>query len=161
MTAAVLAASIRLAPFRLDGRVAVVTGASSGLGERFARVLDAVGARVVVTARRADRLEALAATMTDAVVVAADLSAPDDRERLVATTLEVGGRLDVLVNNAGVGVAMALEDETLDWFRTVMEVNVTAAWHLAKLARAGADRRRRGLDRERGVDARATSGRRR
>ncbi|MGI9028447.1 MAG: SDR family NAD(P)-dependent oxidoreductase [Ilumatobacteraceae bacterium] len=124
-----------LAPFRLDGKVAVVTGASSGLGERFARVLDAVGARVAVTARRADQLEALAASLTAPIVVPADLSVPEDRHRLVDTVLAEGGRLDVLVNNAGVGVATALEDETLDWFRTVMEVNVTASWHLAKLAR--------------------------
>ena len=135
MNADLLADLDPLTPFRLDGRVAVVTGASSGLGERFARVLDAVGARVVVTARRADRLEALAATMRQPIVVPADLSSPEDRQRLIATTLDVGGRLDVLVNNAGVGVATALEDETLDWFRTVMEVNVTAAWHLAKLGR--------------------------
>jgi NAD(P)-dependent dehydrogenase (short-subunit alcohol dehydrogenase family) len=123
-----------LSAFRLDGKVAVVTGASSGLGERFARVLDAVGARVVVAARRRARLEALAGSLTDAVVVECDLSDPDDRERLVATTLESAGRLDVLVNNAGIGVNVALEDEGLDWFRDVMELNVTAAWHLAKLA---------------------------
>ncbi|MGI9052845.1 MAG: SDR family NAD(P)-dependent oxidoreductase [Ilumatobacteraceae bacterium] len=129
-----------LSRFQLDGKVAIVTGASSGLGERFARVLDAVGARVVVTARRADRLATLAGAMTATagngpVVVPADLAVPEDRERLVATTLAECGRLDVLVNNAGVGLATALEDETLDWFRSVMEVNVTAAWHLAKLAR--------------------------
>ena len=124
-----------LTPFRLDGKVALVTGASSGLGDRFARVLDAVGARVVVTARRADRLEALAASLTSPLVVPADLAVRAERERVVATVLAEGGRLDVLVNNAGVGVATALEDETLDWFRTVMEVNVTAAWHLAKLGR--------------------------
>jgi short-subunit dehydrogenase len=93
-----------IAPFRLDGKVAVVTGASSGLGDRFARVLDAVGARVVVAARRADRLEALAADLTDAVVVPADLAVAEDRERLAQVTLETCGRLDVLVNNAGIGV---------------------------------------------------------
>lgn len=124
-----------LSQFRLDGKVAVVTGASSGLGERFARVLDAVGARVVVTARRAERLASLAGSMTKAVVVPADLAIPEDRERLVATTLAECGQLDVLVNNAGIGVAVSLEDESLDWFRSVLEVNVTAAWHLAKLAR--------------------------
>ena len=124
-----------LAMFRLDGKVAVVTGASSGLGDRFARVLDAVGARVVIAARRADRLEALAADLTDAVVVAADLSRPEDRERLAATTLEVCGRLDVLVNNAGIGGKVSLEDEPLEDFRATMELNVTAIWHLCKLFR--------------------------
>ena len=124
-----------LSLFRLDGKVAVVTGASSGLGDRFARVLDAVGARVVIAARRAERLEALAADLTDAVVVPADLADPDDRERLAATVLDTCGRIDVLVNNAGIGGKVSLEDEPLDYFRSVMEVNVTAIWHLCKLFR--------------------------
>jgi NAD(P)-dependent dehydrogenase (short-subunit alcohol dehydrogenase family) len=122
-----------ISPFRLDGKVALVTGASSGLGDRFARVLDAVGARVVVAARRADRLEALAAELTDAVVVPADLAVPEDRERLARVTRETCGRLDVLVNNAGIGGKVSLEDEPLDDFRRVMEVNVTAIWHLCQL----------------------------
>jgi NAD(P)-dependent dehydrogenase (short-subunit alcohol dehydrogenase family) len=124
-----------LALFRLDGQVAVVTGASSGLGDRFARVLDAVGARVVIAARRADRLEALAADLTNAVVVPADLAQPADRERLVRVALDTCGRLDVLVNNAGIGRKVSLEDEPLDDFRATMEINVTAIWHLCQLAR--------------------------
>ncbi len=124
-----------LALFRLDGKVAVVTGASSGLGARFARVLDAVGARVVIAARRADRLADLARDLTDPIVVTADVSLADDRERLIATTLADAGRLDVLVNNAGISVVAGLDQETLDDFTSVMDVNVTALWHLCKLAR--------------------------
>jgi len=119
--------------FRLDGRVAVVTGASSGLGDRFARVLHAVGATVVVAARRADRLEALVSDLPGAVAVAADLSLEADRERLVGTVLDRFGRVDVLVNNAGIGHKVAVEDESLDHFRATMELNVTAVWHLSKL----------------------------
>jgi NAD(P)-dependent dehydrogenase (short-subunit alcohol dehydrogenase family) len=123
-----------LSLFRLDGQVAVVTGASSGLGARFARVLHAAGATVVVAARRADRLAGLVDELPGATAVAADLSIGDDRERLVATSLATHGRIDVLVNNAGIGHAVAVEREELDSFRAVMELNVTAVWHLSKLA---------------------------
>ena len=119
--------------FRLDEQVTIVTGASSGLGAHFTRVLHAVGARVVLTARRADRLEALAAELPGAYPLAADMEDDADRERLVAAVLERFGRVDVLVNNAGVGGSVAVEDEQLDRFRTSMEVNVTAVWHLSKL----------------------------
>lgn len=119
--------------FRLDDQVVIVTGASSGLGEHFARVLHTVGASVVVTARRADRLDRLVGELPGAMSVTADVSREDDRRRLVAEVLERFGRVDVLVNNAGVGQAVGVEDETLDWFRTAMEVNVTAVWELSKL----------------------------
>ena len=64
-----------------------------------------------------------------------DLAEADARERLIATTLDELGRLDVLVNNAGIGGKVGIEDEVMDDFRAVMEVNVTAIWHLCKLAR--------------------------
>jgi NAD(P)-dependent dehydrogenase (short-subunit alcohol dehydrogenase family) len=120
--------------FRLDGQVAIVTGASSGLGERFSRVLHAAGATVVVSARRGDRLDALVEQLPGAIPVVADVSRADDRERLVATTLDRCGTVHVLVNNAGIGATTAIETETLEDFRGVMEVNVTAVWHLSKLA---------------------------
>lgn len=124
--------------FRLDGRVALVTGASSGLGDRFARVLHAVGASVVVTARRADRLDVLAGELNSArpgsaVAVAADVGLEDDRVRIVDHTVRTFGKVDIVVNNAGVGGQVAIEDEDLEVFRRSMEVNVTALWHLSKL----------------------------
>jgi NAD(P)-dependent dehydrogenase (short-subunit alcohol dehydrogenase family) len=125
-----------LAAFRLDGRIVIVTGASSGLGDRFARVLHAVGATVVVAARRLDRLEQLAADLPGAVAMACDVADPSQRERLIADTIERFGQIDVLVNNAGVGHKVAVEDEELDDFRNTMEINVTAVWHLCKLAGA-------------------------
>src|SRR5687768_7853515 len=101
---------------RLDSRVAIVTGASSGLGERFARVLHDAGATVVAAARRLDRLEALAAELGDdrLVPAACDVAVEADCERLVAGTVERFGRIDVLVNNAGTGVTVAAEDEPLE-----------------------------------------------
>jgi NADP-dependent 3-hydroxy acid dehydrogenase YdfG len=92
----------RGARISLDGAVAVVTGASSGIGAAAARALHERGARVVVAARRIERLEKLAAEI-DGLAVECDVGDWDDVQRLVARTVDWGGRIDVLVNNAGVG----------------------------------------------------------
>lgn len=133
-----------LAQFRLDGKVAIVTGASAGLGDRFARVLHAAGAKVVLAARREDRLAALAADLPGSLVVGTDVAKGEDRERLVERTVEHFGTVDVLVNNAGIGHMVPIEDESLELFQQVMEVNVTSLWHLSKLAGAHMVKQRSG-----------------
>ncbi len=121
--------------FGLDGRVAVVTGASSGLGDRFARVLHAAGATVVVAARRVERLDALAADLGDRVhAVACDVTSEADLARLAGLGAEVGGgAVDVLVNNAGIGAPQPAETEPMGTFRDVVEVNLTALFRLTQL----------------------------
>jgi NAD(P)-dependent dehydrogenase (short-subunit alcohol dehydrogenase family) len=120
-----------LAPFRLDGQVAIVTGASSGLGARFARVLDAAGSRVVLAARRKDRLDSLAAELTDAVTVECDLADPEAPGALIETTIEQCGQLDILVNNAGSNNIQPATETPLEAFRGEVEINLIAPYALA------------------------------
>src|SRR3954466_15736667 len=91
-----------LSYFRLDGKVAVVTGASSGIGDRFARVLDSLGATVVVSARRTDRIEALAKDLTNGDAIACDVATPGASAALITETAEKHGRIDIVVANAGI-----------------------------------------------------------
>src|SRR5918992_5265441 len=86
----------------LQGRVVLITGASSGLGVQMARACSAAGAHVVLAARRRERLEAVARAIPRADAVEADVASGDDRRRLVETALERHGRIDALVNNAGI-----------------------------------------------------------
>lgn len=116
--------------FDLTGRVAIVTGASSGLGEGFARTLAEAGATVHAAARRIDRLEALAAEVPGIVPVACDVTDPAARRDLVERASSVGP-IDVLVNNAGrpgPPDALAESDEE---FTSLLELNLTAGFHLA------------------------------
>lgn len=122
------------AQFRVDGKIAIVTGASSGLGARFARVLHAAGATVVVTARRVERLQSLAAELSGSVAVQCDVAVDAEREHLINTVMNQFGRIDILVNNAGITHKAPIEAETIEQFRETMEVNTTAIWHLCKLA---------------------------
>ncbi|MEY3805615.1 MAG: hypothetical protein RIR69_427 [Actinomycetota bacterium] len=122
-----------LSLFRLDGKVAIVTGASSGLGARFAKVLHAAGATVVATARRRERLDELSGQLPGSVGLACDVSDAQQRKDLVDEVMRRFGRVDILINNAGIGIVTSVEKETLEDFESVLEVNTTAVWHLAKL----------------------------
>lgn len=122
-----------LAAFRLDGKVVLITGTSSGLGARFAQVLHAAGATVVMAARRMDRLESLAATLPGSIALSCDVSDPEDCKALVATTIERCGRVDVLVNNAGKVALFKPEHEPIDEWRSVMAVNLDGAFQLSQL----------------------------
>ncbi|WP_347955717.1 SDR family NAD(P)-dependent oxidoreductase [Gordonia aichiensis] len=122
--------------FRLDGKVALVTGASSGLGVGFARALADVGADVVLAARRTDRLqetrEAIESMGRRALVVTTDVVDPEQCTDAVAATMAEFGRLDVLVNNAGVAESTPALRESPDQFRRVMDVNVNGSYWMAQ-----------------------------
>ncbi len=122
--------------FRLDGRVAIVTGASSGLGVAFAQALAEAGADVVLGARRADRLEEtktlVEAAGRRAVTVATDVADPAACQALVDAAVEQLGAVDVLVNNAGVGTAVPATRETPEQFRRVVDVNLNGCYWMAQ-----------------------------
>jgi NAD(P)-dependent dehydrogenase (short-subunit alcohol dehydrogenase family) len=122
--------------FRLDGRTAVVTGGSTGLGVEFARTLARAGARLVLVARRAERLDqvrdALIADGHDAVAVAGDVAEPAVADRTVAAAMERFGRVDVLVNNAGIASAVPATRETPEQFRAILDVNLEGAYWMAQ-----------------------------
>ena len=119
--------------YDLEGKVAVVTGASSGLGEQFARALAESGASVVLAARRGELLRQLAGELTDrhgvrALAVETDVGRERDVVRLVERTVEELGTVDVLVNNAGMYIVKPLVEQTLEDWRVVMDVNLTSAF---------------------------------
>ena len=122
--------------FRLDGKVAIVTGASSGLGVAFARALAEAGADVALGARRVDRLQETRALVEQtgrrAITVQTDVARPEDCQRLVDETVGQLGRVDVLVNNAGVGTAVPATRETVEQFRSVIDVNLNGCYWMAQ-----------------------------
>lgn len=124
--------------FDLAGKTALVTGASSGLGEHFARILAAAGARVVVAARRAERLQALVDDLRgqghDALAVTMDVTDAGSIDTGFTQAAEHFGRVDILVNNAGIGDAVPfLKMDEGNW-RSMLDTNLDGAWRVAHRA---------------------------
>jgi NADP-dependent 3-hydroxy acid dehydrogenase YdfG len=117
---------------KLDGKVAVVTGASSGIGEATARALAAEGAAVVAGARRKERIDGLVEEITrvggKAIAVECDVTDEQQAHNLVRRAAEEYGRLDVLVNNAGVMLLSTVGKGLSDQWRQMFEVNVSCTW---------------------------------
>ena len=120
----------------LSGRVAFITGASSGLGAQFARTLSGAGAAVVLAARRIERLKTLRAELEsqggDAHVVELDVTDPDSIKSAVAHAETEMGTIDILVNNSGVSTTQKLVDVTPEDFDFVMDTNTRGAFFVAQ-----------------------------
>jgi NAD(P)-dependent dehydrogenase (short-subunit alcohol dehydrogenase family) len=122
--------------FSLAGKVAVVTGASSGLGAAFAAGLAEAGADVAIGARRVDRLAETARAIEGhgrrSLAVGVDVTRPEDCERFVGETVEALGKVDILINNAGLGSSHPATREDPDDFRAVIDVNLMGVYWMAQ-----------------------------
>ncbi len=122
----------------LQDTVAIVTGASSGIGEATALALAAEGATVAVVARRADRLDDLAKRVADAgpeaIVVAADLTDAAEPPRVIAEVVDKAGRLDILINNAGVMLLGPIEDAPVEEWERMVDINIRGLLHCSHAA---------------------------
>jgi NAD(P)-dependent dehydrogenase (short-subunit alcohol dehydrogenase family) len=122
--------------FRLDGRCAIVTGASSGVGIAFAQALAEAGANVVLGGRRAEKLaetrELVEGLGRRAISVRTDVTRPEDCQALVDASFDAFGKVDILVNNAGVASAYPTTRETPEQFRAVIDVNLHGSYWMAQ-----------------------------
>ena len=122
--------------FSLEGKVAIVTGASSGLGVAFAQALAEAGADLALGARRVEKLEETAALVRAAgrrsIEVATDVSRQPDCQALLDEAMAAYGKVDVLVNNAGIGTAVPATRETVEQFERVIDVNLNGCYWMAQ-----------------------------
>lgn len=130
--------------FNLNGKTALVTGASGGIGAAIAKTIKAGGAKIAIAGTRKDALDALAAELGGATVLTANLAAPDGAETLIKAAEEALGQLDILVCNAGItrdNLSMRMKDEEWD---EVIAVNLTATFKLIRSSMKGMMKRRHG-----------------
>jgi len=122
--------------FRLDGKVALVTGGGRGIGKTIAEALAEAGARLVITGRRAEWLTPAEAELRehgfDCTAVIADVTQPEDADRVTQATLDAYGAIDILVNNAGQTWGQPTEDTPLEKWRQVVETNLTGAFIMSQ-----------------------------
>jgi NADP-dependent 3-hydroxy acid dehydrogenase YdfG len=118
----------------LHSKVAIITGASSGIGKAIAQDLDAAGMNLVLTARSQDKLNQLAASLNNASVVAATITDPEVPQKLVDFAITTFGRLDVVINNAGAMTVGAIEDVDIEGVCRMVRLNVESVYRMAYIA---------------------------
>ena len=119
--------------FRLDGKIAIVTGASSGIGAQTVKLFSSLGAKVIAAARREDRLQDLANQYPDVMAVRCDVGVEADCKNLVDTIINEYGKIDILINNAGISDPIPALEEDLDLFKRVIQIDLISCFHLAQL----------------------------
>ena len=119
--------------FRLDGKIALVTGASSGIGAQTVKLFSSLGAKVIAAARREDRLQDLANQYPDVMAVKCDVGVEADCKNLVDTIINEYGKIDILINNAGISDPIPALEEDLDLFKRVIQIDLISCFHLAQL----------------------------
>ena len=119
--------------FRLDGKIALVTGASSGIGAQTVKLFSSLGAKVIAAARREDRLQDLANQYPNVMAVKCDVGVEADCKNVVDTVINEFGKIDILINNAGISDPIPALEEDLDLFKRVIQIDLISCFHLAQL----------------------------
>jgi len=119
--------------FRLDGKVAIVTGASSGIGAQTVKLFSSLGAKVIAAARREDRLHDLANQYPNVMAAKCDVGVEADCKNLVETVIKEYQKIDILINNAGISDPIPALEEDLDQFKRVIQIDLISCFHLAQL----------------------------
>lgn len=119
--------------FRLDGKVAIVTGASSGIGAQTVKLFSSLGAKVIAAARREDRLQDLANQYPNVMAVKCDVGDEADCKNLVEIVIKEYEKIDILINNAGISDPIPALEEDLNQFKRVIQIDLVSCFHLAQL----------------------------